>query len=162
MNIPDSMPTLSADSHKPGSGKACVMEYVSLLAGEEWSDAPRCTHPLLASAAQSVNDKLRDDERHVLVPLIGRLFGAAVEVDLYPWLKAFQYVGQMRPGESAGTECHHELGGKILAGWCATDALDSVGFLVAMLDEYDRLSGRTERRELTDADLVDLAQQVSA
>src|SRR5690606_21964817 len=60
----------------PSEG-ACVMEYVSLLAGEDFSDSPECTHPLLASAARVVNDYLPDNERHLLVPLIGRLFGTA-------------------------------------------------------------------------------------
>ena len=162
MNIPDSMPTLSADSHLPGSGKACVMEYVSLLAGEEWSDTPRCTHPLLAEAAQSVNDGLSDDERHALVPLIGRLFGTTVDVDLRPWLRAFQNIGRVKPGRSAGWECHNEIGARILAAWCASDSIDSVAFLVSMIDEYDRLSGRTEHRALSDDDLASLAHRVSA
>lgn len=51
------------------------MEYVSLLAGEEWSDRPDCTHPLLAHEARTTNDLLRDGDRPRLVPLIGRLFG---------------------------------------------------------------------------------------
>ena len=75
--IPNHLPTLSKGAHAPGDGEACVMEYVSLLAGEEWSDHPTCTHPVLASMARTVNDRLSDDERHVLVPLIGRLFGTS-------------------------------------------------------------------------------------
>lgn len=51
------------------------MEYVSLLAGEDWSDRPECTHELLAHEARTVNDLLRDGDRSRLVPLIGRLFG---------------------------------------------------------------------------------------
>lgn len=79
--IPDGLPTLSAGDHDPGEGKACVMEYVSILAGEEWTDMPHCTHPTLAKAAQSVNDILSDGHRHLLVPLIGRLFGAGRPAD---------------------------------------------------------------------------------
>lgn len=51
------------------------MEYVSLLAGEEWSDRPECTHPILAHEARVANDLLLDADRPRLVPLIGRLFG---------------------------------------------------------------------------------------
>lgn len=51
------------------------MEYVSLLAGEQWSDRPECTHPLLAHEARTTNDLLRESDRARLVPLIGRLFG---------------------------------------------------------------------------------------
>ncbi len=79
--IPNSLPTLSAGSHKPDEGKACVMEYVSLLAGEAWSDSPSCTYPPLAWSAQIVNDRLSDGDRHLLVPLIGRLFGTTLPVD---------------------------------------------------------------------------------
>lgn len=75
--IPEGMPTLSAGAHEPGDGKACVMEYVALLAGESWTDSPACTHRVLARMAQAVNDRLPDERRHELVPLIGRLFGTA-------------------------------------------------------------------------------------
>ena len=81
MSIPNALPTLSAGAHTPASGKACVMEYVSLLAGEEWSDTPTCTYLPLARVAQVVNDRLSDDNRHLLVPLIGRLFGTTLPVD---------------------------------------------------------------------------------
>lgn len=75
MAAPDFLPTLSAGSHDAEHGEACVMEYVSLLAGEEWSDRPDCTHPMLAHEARTTNDLLRDGDRSRLVPLIGRLFG---------------------------------------------------------------------------------------
>ena len=32
------------------------MEMASYLAGERWSDHPKCTHPLVASVARMVND----------------------------------------------------------------------------------------------------------
>lgn len=75
VSIPDFLPSLAAGAHDSGDGEACVMEYVSLLAGEGWSDRPECTHPLLAHEARTVNDELGDRDRHLLVPLIGRLFG---------------------------------------------------------------------------------------
>jgi len=75
--IPEFLPTLASGAHKKGDGKACVMEYVSMLAGEEFSDMPSCTHYVLAKTAQHVNDHLMDDNRHLLVPLIGRLFGSS-------------------------------------------------------------------------------------
>jgi hypothetical protein len=77
--IPNGLPTLSAGPHKVGDGKACVMEYVALLAGEKWTASPSCTHPALARMAQVVNDRLPDAERYRLVPLIGRLFGTGDE-----------------------------------------------------------------------------------
>ncbi|MBC7632582.1 hypothetical protein [Aeromicrobium sp.] len=75
MSLPDFLPSLSAGSHDADHGEACVMEYVSLLAGEVWSDRPECTHPMLAHEARTANDLLRESDRARLVPLIGRLFG---------------------------------------------------------------------------------------
>lgn len=72
---PDSLPTLAAGAHVPHDGEACVMEYVALLAGEPWTDSPKCTHPVLAEMARLANDFGPDDRRYELVPLIGRLFG---------------------------------------------------------------------------------------
>lgn len=81
MTVPESMPTISAGAHDSDDGEACVMEYVSLLAGEHWSDRPSCTHPLLAHEARTVNDLLLDGDRGRLVPLIGRLFGTSADSD---------------------------------------------------------------------------------
>lgn len=93
MTAPDFLPTLSSGSHDAEQGEACVMEYVSLLAGEQWSDRPECTHPLLAHEARTTNDLLRDGDRSRLVPLIGRLFGTT---DDSPELRARLRVTQAR------------------------------------------------------------------
>lgn len=53
---PDGMPVLSRGQHIDPHDGACVMETVSVLAGEPWSDRPRCTHPALAELARLVND----------------------------------------------------------------------------------------------------------
>ena len=73
--IPDFMPVLSAGKHRDPSDGACAMEYVSVLAGEPFSDEPHCTHPILAAVARGTNDALADADRHLMVPLIGRLLG---------------------------------------------------------------------------------------
>ncbi|WP_332662969.1 hypothetical protein [Aeromicrobium sp.] len=93
MNVPDALPTLSAGSHDADHGEACVMEYVSLLAGEDWSDRPECTHPMLAHEARTTNDLLRDSDRARLVPLIGRLFGTTEDS---PELRARLRIAQAR------------------------------------------------------------------
>jgi hypothetical protein len=54
---------------------ACCMEVASLIAGERWSDHPRCTHPLLAGLSRHVNDYTSDQDRHLLAPLIPSLVG---------------------------------------------------------------------------------------
>ena len=47
--VPDLVPILSRGKHRNPRKGACFMELASYLAGERWSDHPRCTHPLLAS-----------------------------------------------------------------------------------------------------------------
>lgn len=51
------------------------MEFASFLAGERWSDHPKCTHPLLAALARAVNDCTTDAGRSRLVPLIPSVVG---------------------------------------------------------------------------------------
>ena len=51
------------------------MEYASFLAGERWSDHPRCTHPLLAGVARDINDHTSDAGRSRLAPLIPSVVG---------------------------------------------------------------------------------------
>jgi len=51
------------------------MEMASYLAGERWTDHPRCTHPLVASVARLVNDNTTDGERSHLTELIPSVVG---------------------------------------------------------------------------------------
>ena len=76
---PTSMPVLSRGKHSNPARGACFMEYTSVLAGEPFSDAPRCVDPELASVLRSVNDNTPNAERARLVPLLGRAIGLAVE-----------------------------------------------------------------------------------
>ncbi len=74
---PAFLPVLSSGSHRSPRRGACFMEFASLLAGERWSDHPRCTHPVLAALARSVNDCTSDDARPQLAPLIPAVIGTA-------------------------------------------------------------------------------------
>jgi hypothetical protein len=60
------------------------MEFASFLAGERWSDHPKCTHPLLAHLARLVNDNLSDGDRQELVTLIPDVVGR--RGDEHTWL----------------------------------------------------------------------------
>lgn len=60
--IPDQLPILQRGRHRRPEDGACVMEYVSVLAGSTFTDHPRCTHPALATLARLVNDWIDDDE----------------------------------------------------------------------------------------------------
>jgi hypothetical protein len=51
------------------------MEMVSYLAGERWSDHPKCTHPLVAAVARMVNDNTTDANRSRLADLIPSVIG---------------------------------------------------------------------------------------
>jgi hypothetical protein len=51
------------------------MELASYLAGERWSDHPRCTHPLLASVCRLVNDLSSDEHRARLASMIPCVIG---------------------------------------------------------------------------------------
>lgn len=226
--LPNGLPTLSAGFHRPGEGKACVMEYVSLLAGEEWTDTPACTNLVLARAAQAVNDGLRDDERHLLVPLIGRLFGTDAPVDnrlLVLWCArsvehlsetakacnditarfilgdasaeelrtnaadaadaSYAYAAACAPDaayaaagaasaadaacapdaayDSAAAAAYAAAAAAADAAYAvkSADADSKVTWLSGLIDEYDRLAGRTETVDVTDADLARLAAAVS-
>ncbi|HEX6286322.1 MAG TPA: hypothetical protein VFZ80_02470 [Acidimicrobiia bacterium] len=75
LGMPDIVPVLSRGKHRSPRSGACFMEYASFLAGERWSDHPKCTHPLLAGVARDINDHISDDGRATLVPLIPSVIG---------------------------------------------------------------------------------------
>jgi len=60
--VPDHLPILQRGRHRRPEDGACVMEYVSVLAGSSFTDHPRCTHPALATLARLVNDGIDDDQ----------------------------------------------------------------------------------------------------
>lgn len=72
---PDGVPTLAPGRHRTPRDGACAMELASVLAGEPWSDAPPCTHPLLARLARLVNDATSDAGRRRLTLHVPDLVG---------------------------------------------------------------------------------------
>jgi len=72
---PDLFPVLSRGRHRNPRKGACLMELVSYLAGERWSDHPECTHPLLAELARDVNDFTSDAGRSELGRLAPSVIG---------------------------------------------------------------------------------------
>jgi hypothetical protein len=73
------MPVLSAGKHTHPSQGACAMEYVSILAGEEFTDRPECTLDSFAFLAREINDALGDNSRQRLLPIIPRLIGTKTD-----------------------------------------------------------------------------------
>jgi hypothetical protein len=59
--VPDQLPLLTRGWHRGPEDGACMMEYVSVLAGSRFTDHPRCTPPGLAALARLVNDRIVDD-----------------------------------------------------------------------------------------------------
>jgi hypothetical protein len=57
---------------------ACVMEAVAFVAGEPWSDHPRCACPVIGDFLRSWNDSIPDEDNRtrLLGPLIPRLVGS--------------------------------------------------------------------------------------
>lgn len=74
--VPDGLPSLAYGGHVAGQGKACIMEYISVMKGEQFSDRPSCTHPAIAQVARSTNDRFTDDTRHELLQFFDRLASA--------------------------------------------------------------------------------------
>jgi hypothetical protein len=77
--VPTAMPILSRGNHSNPSQGACFMEYTSLLAGEPFTDRPRCVDEELAAVLRAANDRLSDGDRPLLLPLLGRAIGLAIE-----------------------------------------------------------------------------------
>jgi hypothetical protein len=74
---------LSKGAHKSLAEGACIMELISLVAGEPWSDHPQCACPVISAFLRTWNDDLPDDERETLLrPLIPRLVGTRGDADL--------------------------------------------------------------------------------
>jgi len=73
--MPPLVPLLSRGRHRNPRKGACFMEMASFLAGERWSDHPKCTHPLLAGLARLVNDYTSDAARPRLAGLVPSVIG---------------------------------------------------------------------------------------
>jgi hypothetical protein len=74
MTLANALPGhLDVGAHLGPDEGACLMEAVSAAAGEPWSDAPACTHPLVAHVARLVNDTVGDRARDELLALVPQL-----------------------------------------------------------------------------------------
>lgn len=77
--MPDGMPVLEAGAHRDARSGSCLMEYVSVLAGERFTDRPGCTHPAVAALAWQVNDAVSHAARQELGRRAVDLVGAGRE-----------------------------------------------------------------------------------
>ncbi len=67
--------TLSPGAHENPQEGMCVMEMVSFLAGERWSDMPPCSSPAIARFCQVGNDNMPQEWRDKLQSYVPRLIG---------------------------------------------------------------------------------------
>lgn len=75
INIPDGLPVLSSGAHPSPEYGACFMEFTALLAGQPFNDHPHCVDLHLGRVMQMINDRLNEQDRIKLVPLLGRAIG---------------------------------------------------------------------------------------
>lgn len=70
---------LGRGAHLAPDDGTCLMEAVSVAARLPWSDAPPCTHPVVAQLARLVNDATTDAGRQHLAALVPALARSRVE-----------------------------------------------------------------------------------
>jgi hypothetical protein len=66
---------LARGKHETPDNGVCVMELVSMLAHERFSDHPRCASPVIADFLRTYNDLLTDRRRQDLVRYATRVAG---------------------------------------------------------------------------------------
>jgi hypothetical protein len=66
---------LSQGKHRDPDHGACVMELASMLAGEPFSDRPRCVDPVIAGFLRTYNDGIDEQRRQDLYPLASEVVG---------------------------------------------------------------------------------------
>lgn len=68
---------LARGRHRSPAEGACVMELASMLAGEPFSDRPRCVDPVLAAYLRALNDRLDARRRLDLRPYASAVIGTS-------------------------------------------------------------------------------------
>ena len=66
---------LQAGAHDTTAEGLCAMEAVAWFEGEDHSDHPSCTCPVIAAFVRSINDRMPDSDRQKLVAYLPRLVG---------------------------------------------------------------------------------------
>jgi hypothetical protein len=76
---------LSPGSHHDPEAGMCVMELASMLAGERFSDHPRCASPIIGAFLRTYNDLLPDERRQDLYVYASRVVGTRASVGVERW-----------------------------------------------------------------------------
>jgi hypothetical protein len=105
---------LARGRHASPEAGVCVMELASMLAGEPFSDRPRCVSPVIAGFLRSYNDLIDDRRRQDLYGCAAAVIGTAgsreVEMSraahLQRWgeeLRAQRWWRRLMPGRTSAT-----------------------------------------------------------
>lgn len=161
MNIetPDFMPVLSRGAHAAPDQGACIMEFASFLAGEEWTDHPKCVNSTLAAIARGINDRLSNDERQELLPLLPRLMGTTA-LDFEESKRLVRVIGPTEGGAEEVNLYALRYYASTSIGYLPNDAL--IPTLTRLLDEYDAITGRGAQPPLSTEDLARCAELIRA
>jgi hypothetical protein len=74
---------LAPGAHRDINDGACLLEVVSYVAGEPWSDHPECVCPVLGRFGRAWNDALDEETRNrILKPFIPKLIGTRSTPDV--------------------------------------------------------------------------------
>jgi len=123
MSTLNEVPWLRAGVGETPAQGGCIMQVIDWIHHREWTEHPPCVLSLLREIAVEVNDSLDDVGRQKLLDLAPRLMGTS-------------------PCESWVSEALEQL-------WLdLPEANYNLDMLVKLLDEFDRLTGRTKTPEL--------------
>jgi hypothetical protein len=160
-----SVPTLAHGGHEapppgtqPWEVQACAVELVSFVVREPFSDHPHCVSPVIGQFLRSLNDRLDDDKRQMLLPFLVECDddGAPI-LDDDGWMKAGPVVGTNTGDEDDATRrwmcldwLIHEYAPAMFrfAGWTAEAELFEQ--MVAIVGRESWESVRSTVREVRD------------
>lgn len=160
----DSIPVLSWGPHDNASEGACVMEMVSFMSGDTWSDMPKCSNKFISRVAQTVNDNLSDKDRGIIFRDFHRLFNTTDVTEDEMGAEFCKYISERLDSDPVivySGELQFDFRSSLVDCIEANDAYSTLedygyilehtqdaekiaGLLTDVLDIYDRVSGRLE------------------
>ena len=161
--IPDGLPELSRGGHPDHTeGKACIMELVSFLSQDEWSDNPATVHPVLRNMAIEVNDRLPDEHRYLLNPLISWFFSTnerELNVPLLEYLGILDVTedfnwSQMDWATTVNSVATEKFGHETPLSMAESEEM--VDWLKGALEIADVILTEVRPYQITDQDIVEL------
>jgi hypothetical protein len=75
VTMPVGLPVLAAGVHRSETDGACLLEFVSVLAGEPFSVHPSCVHPVLAAIVRTADSHVSEARRPALAVIAPDLIG---------------------------------------------------------------------------------------